>query len=496
MHTVNTGLRLLFFLGTLLACSTGWGMDPRFELDPALIGREQGGAAATQKKPVSAAGKATRYTVKPGDNIRLILKREFGLDEARVDAMTARVREANGITDIRRLKVGSSLLIPLPGSNHHEARRPAAVAGAKKSGRQQYAQSLQILRPPAAPFDAVTPLKDIWPRLVPGTGAVASTNLNVSGDTYTLSLDAARYPVLPGVNGTKILLDTAGTLPPLVRSLVTARDPSVRIVSEDPSSRQRFVAAVLGAAGFYSVEENFSLTVGDDPRLKVVADFKIERSPDSLLKQEVTLLNLTEQGRPLPPALIEYLGHEGFQVLEPYAVAGTPPVSEQRGTLYRLARRDAVSVTDTLLQALDLPVSRDRSVQLFSLAQDGVQLEIKTDRTFTDRGERYVVNFFTGDPVSYTLSRLLETRGYKVIVVDLKDDFPKASERILTRIGAGESYGMQTLQLVPGSHYTIQLTGVALGQKITKGKQVVLTSSELSPLVRELARYNGISVIE
>ena len=62
----------------------------------------------------------------------------------------------------------------------------------------------------------------------------------------------------------------------------------------------------------------------------------------------------------------------------------------------------------------------------------------------------------------FVLSRLLETRGYRVIVVDRKDDFPKASERILARLGSDGLFGMQTLQLLPGARYAVQLSGVAL----------------------------------
>jgi len=39
------------------------------------------------------------------------------------------------------------------------------------------------------------------------------------------------------------------------------------------------MASLLAGARFYSVEENFSLDVGNDPKLTVRADFKIERPP-------------------------------------------------------------------------------------------------------------------------------------------------------------------------------------------------------------------------
>jgi len=44
------------------------------------------------------------------------------------------------------------------------------------------------------------------------------------------------------------------------------------------------------------------------------------------------------------------------------------------------------------------------------MGDGGVRLFVRADRYFEDRGERYVVSYFDGDPVSYTLTRLLEIR--------------------------------------------------------------------------------------
>jgi len=496
----NAWLRVggVVVLGLLLPTAHGWPIDPRFVLDPAEIHRSQ--KVSPNPSATAAPGdgmKAVRYTVKPGDSIRKILMGEFGLSEAQTDAMVSRVQAANNIRDIRRLKVGSTLLIPPIEGSQRESRRSAAKESmAKNKTRAGTGHQLRLLHADAAVTDSVTPLRDVWARLLPTVSAGRGATVDVADGRYTLAFDPARYPILPAADGGKILLDTAGTLPPLVRSLVAAKDQSVRIISEDPASRRRFVAAVLGAARFYSVEENFTLEVGADPRLKIFSDFKIERTPESLLQRDVTLLNLTEQRRPLPPALVDFLKGEGFQVLEPFAVEVSKPVGEMRGTVYRVTDRGAMPATDALLQALNVPVSRDRTVELFSLANDGVKLEVKTDRLFEDRGEHYVVSLFDGNPVSYTLNRLLETRGYKVIMLDARDDFPKVSERIMGRLRMGGAFGMQALNLPAGSPYAIHLTGVEVSSRITKGKQVILTTSALSPLIRELAQFSGFEVVE
>ena len=183
-------------------------------------------------------------------------------------------------------------------------------------------------------------------------------------------------------------------------------------------------------------------------------------------------------------------------MLEPYATAGPRPVAGGQGTLYRLPEGDPVAQTDALLGAMGLAVSRDRMVELFTREQDGLQLAIRVDRLFDERGDRYAVTFFDGDPVRYTLCKLLETRGYKVIVIDPKDDFARVSNRILGRLGGGGSHGVQTLPVSPGAPYAVRLTGTSLSPRRAMGGQVILTTRPLTPLVRELARYSGFTVVE
>jgi hypothetical protein len=485
-------------LCSLLFSASAGAIDPRFVLDPAEIRRYQGDPPSPKRERTTTEGaKPVRYTVKPGDSLRKILMEDFGMSEAETDAMVPRVRSANGIKDIRRLKVGTTLLIPSPVAGQREhPRARTRVTALKRKPLPAPGQQLRLLHAGDGVADSVTPLRDVWSRLVPPLAAGQGTTLDVTDERYSLAFDPARYPQLSAMDGGKILLDTAGTLPPLVRSLVTTKDPSVRIIAEDPANRRRFVAAVLGAARFYSVEENFTLQVGSDPRVLVFADFKIERTPESLLQHDLTLLNLTDRRRPLPPVLSEYLRTEGFQVLEPFAPESPLPLKEVRGTVYRVTDHGAMPAADTLLQALDLPVSRDRTVELFSFARDGVKLAVKADRLFEEQGQPYVLSLFDGDPVSYTLSRLLETRGYKVIMLDARDDFPKVSERILGRLRLGGGVGLQTLDLPSGSPYAIQLNGVAISNRVTKGKQIVLTTHALSPLLRELAQFNGFEVVE
>src|SRR5512137_1026325 len=109
-------------------------MDPKFELDVKSLDQKAtapAAKAAVAPKAAPAARSAATgsgeglYTVKPGDHLFKILMYEFGLSNRETEELIPEVKRLNGITDIRRLKVGSTLRIPRGGPS---ASLPATAA--------------------------------------------------------------------------------------------------------------------------------------------------------------------------------------------------------------------------------------------------------------------------------------------------------------------------------------------------------------------------------
>lgn len=460
----------------MLAWNQSWGIDSRFLLNPADLPRVQPQTKAPKEKPSAVAQPPAASTSPP------------------VTAVPAPLPQVQLQTKVAKEKPVRSGQTAILAKNAlvRQPRKPSALAvqslrhGLRLNGMKT-----------SSPVDNVTPLLNVWPKIA-ALGVQQSTEgIEVHGAKFSLSFDPARYPTLQASDGGKILLDTAGTLPPLVRSLVTGKDRSIRVVSEDPSNRRRFLSSVLGAAGFYSVEENFTVTHGIDPQLKVFADFKVERKADSLMGQDLLLVNHNERRRPLSPELTEFLRKEGFTVVEPYASRQAQPVQKSPlGSIYRLSGVGVEKVTDTLLQALSLPVTRDRNVELYSLQHDGVKLDVKADRSFTLAATPYVICFFDGDPVNYTLSRLLETKGYRVTVLDGKENFTQVGKKLLTKLQLDGSVGVHALAVRPDSPYGISLSGLEVTGRSSGGKQIILTDRQFTPIVRALAEEAGFRVID
>jgi len=452
---IKTSFKQLMGAAALfLAAGRSYAIDPRFELDPKVLDRkvEQPVQPESRPKPSTATVKGGKATGK----------------QASTPSRGARKGEATVRTGSRP---------------PHQARTHA------KSGEPSQ-QLRMISMAPSSEGSALEAVRQFWPQMVPEKGGQGQ-NVAISGENYALSVDTSRYPTLPAADGGKIILDVGETIPPLVKSLLLSQGDKVRIVNDSPANRHSFFSTLLTAARFYSVEENFAVTFGTDPKLTLKADYKIEKGPDSLLNRDVLLLNVQDGKRAMPVALLSFLNQQGFRVVEPFAVAVSR--ESNRGKLFLITATEPAAIADSLMQALALSVDRDKSVELYDYRELGLSLTVKADRYFERGGERFVVSSFTGDPVSYTLTRLLETKGYNVIMLEGKDDFSRISDKLLSRLRLQGYYARHNLLEGGESPYSVQLSGVALQRE--KGQELFLTNREIDPLIRDLLGGNGYQVI-
>lgn len=481
-------------------------MDPRFELDPQALGISPPvpapkTAAKTIKRPrravtesaaVSGGAKGTVHVVKSGDNLFRILMRDYGLTNEEAESFIEEIRHENNIYDIKRLKIGQKIIIPpirrkADGTlKVQAAQRPADIAPLK-AGQPFHLES------PVAPLseqEAAVRMKQAWDTLVPPVKG-SQDPIAIQSPTFSLSLDPARFPVYAAMNGRRILIDQHASIPPLVSSLITEKDPSVRIVSESPANGRHFIAALLESAGFYSVEENFTMEFGTDPKLTVQSDFKIEKTPESLIRHDVVLIN---SGRvSYPPALSDFLKKEGFSVFEPFGSPGALRVDLPR-QVFQITSKHQTDIVDAILSSLSVVSEKDRRLDVFAADNNGISLSVKAERYFEQGGQSTVVTRFDGDPVAYTLFRILEARGFQVVMLEPLDDFRKVSDKVLSRMRLKSTFGQHKLNSDQAVNYSLLMSGIKLeGAGIPAGG-IFLTNLEIDKIIRTLLTENGYNV--
>jgi hypothetical protein len=407
--------------------------------------------------------------------------------DARFELDPAQVKKESGGSARRGKNARSS-------ASHRSAKNHRTGIALHRSSHEQPAATLQLTsrNPDAGAAQDVQKVRSFWDTLVPA-GDAALPALTFKSDTYELSIDPVRYPLLRAADGGVILLDKDASLPPLVRTLIQERNSKVRVVTASSTDTRRFLGELLGNAGFYSVEEQPVMTFGTDPQLKVRSDFKVERTSESVMNNEVMLVSAARQG--LPVRLSEYLKTQGLKVSEPFADQPLAPVPI-RHRVVRVAPEAQGQIVDLVLETLAVPAERNRRVELFRAAETGVGLSVAADRYFEYAGKSYVVTKFTGDPVTYTLFRLLETKGYRVVILEAQDNFKAVASKLLSRMDLPSSYASHLLWADQAGRYSFEMSGFMLENSTSGGGAVMLTDRPIEKAMRELLYDHGYLVQE
>jgi LysM repeat protein len=498
---------LLCLLVLCCASVAGAAMDPRFELDPSVLsgtkspskpsakGEKRSSSSKAEKTAASAEKHGTSYTVKPGDHLFKILMRDYGLNNNEAESFIEEIKRENNIYDIKRLKIGQKITIPpvrrrADGSLKIIQSIQAGYKGSDATGSAGQSFALESPVPMLSEQEAGSRIRETWDKLVPAK-ADLQRPINLQTSTFSLTLDPQRYPSFAAMDGGRILLDRGNSIPPLVRTLIQGKDPSLRIVSGAAAGTNSFLSSMLEAAGFYSVEENFVMDFGVDPKLSFHADFKIEKSAESLNKQDVVLMN--SGPNTTPPALGDFLKKEGFTLYEPFASIRHFAVKTPRA-IHQITSKKQPEIVDAIFKAFSINSDRDRHLDVFAADNNGISLAVKAERYFERGGQRFVITSFDGDPVNYTLFRILETKGYKVVILEPQDDFRKVSEKIISNMKVKGSFAKHNLLQNRATNYALQMSGFSLDDASLSGGGVFLTNLEMDRIVKELLTENGYSI--
>ena len=470
-------------------------LDPKFELDLNILGNKQIRQGNSTLSPLKTKvpprssndtdPRAQKAKITPLENVSK--KSRLTKDVRR----SKKSLQTKGRSGRRQAKYSSK---PRHVIAKYRMTRPKLSAAAKTGTQPDNYHSLHILSPVSGTEDEIVLARNIWNKLVDGDGPEINS-LQVNGRNFSISLDPARYPIFPASDGGKIVVDAKGTLPQLVKAIIQEKEPNLRIVEAKPDNRNLFYASLLAAARFYSVEENFSVNFGSDPKLTVTSDFKIEKNTESLLHNDILLLNIDEKRMGLPFPLLDFLAKDGFQVVDLYPVQGEPE-KERRNTLYSIRTLNQQSIVDSLLKILPIRYETDRNIQLDDGSFSGVNLSIRAERFMERDGKGIVVSFNDADPVNYTLLKLLEIKGYKVVTINPDDEFRQIIEKILFILKLPTNYGMHSLVQQQGAPFNVHLSGFVIPGSGGEGSSTFLTNVEVNPLIRVLADATGYSFIE
>lgn len=361
-------------------------------------GKKAKKAAAAEKKPAAASKEKlpqrpteeagyVRYTVKPGDHIFKILMVNFGMSNDAAERLIPEIVRINHISNIRKLTVGDTLLIP--------TREHARAEGApKKEVKQKKEPSKAAAMPeaaskPEAPGAGGSPRPEMPPAPVPRAPEPAP---------------ATPEPAVPA--------------PPVPTPSVPA--PSVPA----PSVAAPTVPAPQVSAPTAPVPQVSTPTVPAPP---VSAPTVAPAAPMPAV--------------PAPPAPATPPKPAAEAITQPPAVPPTPSVATW---ICQVEGEDPAKVVDSVLNALSITWKKNWIIQ----SKDGAATaySIKVDRYFEYKGARYIVTIGDNDTYSDTLLGLLAGAGYQGLSIGGNEDSQTVSGKLLNLIGVAPEFGRHAIE--------------------------------------------------
>lgn len=539
-------LPICLLISTTWTLSVSASVDKKFRLDADTLKNISEPSKSSPKihlkskkltKQIVAMEDETVLAVKAGDTIEKLLIRDCNMADEELGPIVVKITKRNKILNIRRLYIGQKIIIPpglCPSTGIKSLTKAAPISGNKPGNLRQViiteppkvevtrhldkpSKNVKVIaaiitaldtkpivkhlatpvakkdvlpanspKPTTKSTDSAAMLKAVWENIVPAQKDENKV-LTFKSESFTLSLDPARYRLFSAMDGSRILIDHEKNITPQYKSLISAQEPNLQIIIEPLSDEKHFLASLLGVAKFYSVEEDFNLEFGVDPRLEIRSDFKVERTSDSLYKNEVILLNAAKT-RTLP-SVISFLKNQGFTLHEPFATSAVPLVTRQN-ILVQITAKTEPKIVDALLAALSLPVEQNKYLEVTPAKDSGIKLSIKLERAFEQNGKRYVI-LCSDDPAAASISAILKSGGENVIVFKSGDNFSTIAEKILGGLGIRAKYGFQYLWPVERANVSLQLSGIMIEGVGQNGGSLFITDREITSGIMDIAAGNG-----
>lgn len=354
--------------------------------------------------------------------------------------------------------------------------------------------------------------EEIFPKMGLAVKTSGDTTLELS-PYGRVRIDNRRFPLVELPGNKNLILDYGAQFPRELKRLVEASWPNYKVVIIDQKKGLNgLVAQVFADSEYFSVSRNQEVVFGEEVKLILKGDWKIESTGASLLEGKVSLLNLVEEGHlPTSKAVRNFARDYGIELIE--LEAGGPgakrsrPARKNNEVVVTLNYDDVPSLVDQLLLLVGQDHKEKSLVKLKGSSWAGVEVEFMADK-FLRRGEQIYVIDFSGLPAELVKF----ASDYNVTAVTVPRDAP--FQEVVSKVYGGmdityafSNYRLfANLEKVP-SYYDIEVPGFLISHRImglrksedhpdftyfpAESDSFLLTNAKLSPGLRKILEEEG-----
>ncbi|ACM19668.1 murein/chitin-binding LysM domain protein [Geotalea daltonii FRC-32] len=148
--------------------------------------------------------------------------------------------------------------------------------------------------------------------------------------------------------------------------------------------------------------------------------------------------------------------------------------------------KDPSEVADSILNILAVKPGKDHFVETSAATQQALRLSAKVDRFFESNGKHFMVSFSAAEPFAYTVYRLLELEGIKLIRINRDADLKQVATSILSAMDISFRYGEHAVLLNDRNRTSTSLNGFLFTRETTPPRLILLTEVPVAALTAEL----------
>jgi hypothetical protein len=192
-------------------------------------------------------------------------------------------------------------------------------------------------------------------------------------------------------------------------------------------------------------------------------------------------------------------GPQDNEIPPQHSSAAEPPVQQPLSTaqtgeapagaaiaVRSISSKDPAALTDALLNILAVKTGKDHLVEATAASKQALRLSAKVDRFFESDGKHYMVSFSAAEPFTYTIYRLLELEGAKLIRIGQDADPKQVAKIILSAMDIPYRYGEHAVLLNDRNHTSATISGFVFTRKTMPPRLVLLTEMPVAALTAQL----------
>jgi LysM repeat protein len=404
------------------------------------------------------------YIIKKGDSIIKIVSSQLRISLEESRNMLKTVRRLNpGISNLNMIYPGQKIIIP---SKSSEGKTAAEIVPQKKMLEERFLShenQLSILR-----------------YLLSRTGGTMISEgsfyipLSPQGQ---IGVNCSEVPVVELADGKTVLLDLSNNIPNNVKKIVETTWKNYSIISSTGEGKS-VLEELLHTSDIYTLTKKGGyVSLRNDNLVSLFAGWIVRWEGGAV--PYALCINFTDGDSPVVPGNIrQYAMKNGFDLIEVSADAVMtdsymPYQSMNVASLQWSSKRELV---ESLLSKMGYSFSKDSSVGIFTIEDDGFNLSIKADLMVeTEEGD----TIFNFEKLPEQFSDILMKRGLRVFYLSVEEEKGKIIKSVLSALG--RSFASDTYRFpltAAGGHKVCEISFRAL--KIENGgPSIYLVENEI-----------------